>query len=63
MSDRDTKAAADTATIAKVYETAYEAGVIVRTSGNNIIMSPPLVITADDVRKILSALDAGFAAV
>ena len=35
---------------------------MVRTSGNNVIISPPLVITASDVQRILSALDAGLSA-
>ena len=39
---------------------AYQAGAMVRVSGPNIILSPPLVLTADDVQVILSALDAGF---
>jgi putrescine---pyruvate transaminase len=42
---------------------AYDAGVMVRTSGSNVILSPSLVITADDVKRILSGLDAGFSAV
>jgi len=29
---------------------------------NNILMSPPLVITDTEISQILSALDAGFAA-
>lgn len=62
VSDRASKQPADKETMGQVYETAYEAGVIVRTSGNNVILSPPLVITADDVRRILAALDAGLAA-
>jgi len=45
-----------------VYETAFEAGVMVRTSGSNVILSPPLVITAADVGRILTALDKGLAA-
>ena len=48
--------------VVKVYETAYEAGVMVRTSGTNVIISPPLVITAADVQRIISALDAGLSA-
>jgi adenosylmethionine-8-amino-7-oxononanoate aminotransferase len=36
---------------------------MVRVSGPNIILSPPLVLTSDDVQTLLSALDAGFAAV
>jgi adenosylmethionine-8-amino-7-oxononanoate aminotransferase len=34
---------------------------MVRVSGPNIIMSPPLVLTAEDVQVILGALDAGLA--
>ena len=62
VSDRETKKPADKATIATVFETAYQAGVMLRVSGPNIILSPPLVITADDVQKIVGALDAGLAA-
>jgi hypothetical protein len=35
---------------------------MVRVSGPNIILSPPLVLTSEDVQVILKALDAGFAA-
>ena len=62
VSDRETKSAIDKATIGKVQEEAYQAGVMVRVSGPNIILSPPLVLTSEDVQVILSALDAGFAA-
>ena len=43
-------------------KTVYGAGVMVRVSGNNVILSPPLVITADHVAQIAAALDAGLAA-
>ena len=62
VSDRKTKAGLAKPAIQKVQDVAYEAGVMVRTSGANVILSPPLVITAADVQKILSALDAGLAA-
>lgn len=62
VSDRTAKTPIDKATIGKIYEATYQAGVMVRVSGPNIIMSPPLVITADDVAKIVSALDEGLAA-
>jgi putrescine---pyruvate transaminase len=61
VSDRQRKTPADKATVATVYEAAYEKGVLVRTSGNNIILSPPLVITASDVERIVDALDGGMA--
>ncbi|THD83744.1 aminotransferase class III-fold pyridoxal phosphate-dependent enzyme [Aliigemmobacter aestuarii] len=62
VADRATKAPADKATTARVQETAYRAGAMVRVSGPNIILSPPLVLTSADVQTILTALDAGFAA-
>lgn len=62
VSDRDSKAAASKPVVQKVYDTAYEAGVMVRTSGSNIILSPPLIITTEHVDRILSALDAGLCA-
>ena len=62
VSDRDAKTPADKAAMARVAEAAYEAGVMIRVSGNQIILSPPLIVTADDVEKIARALNAGLAA-
>lgn len=62
VSDRSRKTPIDKKTIGTVQEVAYRAGAMVRVSGANIIMSPPLILTADDVQIILAALDAGFAA-
>ena len=62
VSDRATKAAPDKAMPGRVQKVAYEAGAMVRVSGPNIILSPPLVITEDDASVILSALDKGFQA-
>jgi adenosylmethionine-8-amino-7-oxononanoate aminotransferase len=59
VSDRATKAP-DKAMPAKVQEVAYAHGAMVRVSGPNIIMSPPLILTETDVDRILHALDAGF---
>ena len=61
VADRGTKAPIDKAVIGRVQEVAYQAGAMVRVSGNNIIMSPPLVLSAQDVQVILAALDAGLA--
>src|SRR3989338_7230786 len=62
VADRDSKKPADKAVPAKVQARTYEEGAMVRVSGNNIILSPPLVLTSADVGVILSALDAGFSA-
>lgn len=63
VSDRDTKKPIDAATANAVYEGAYTAGAMVRVSGPNLILSPPLVLTEADANTILTALDAGFASV
>ncbi|MBX5156332.1 aspartate aminotransferase family protein [Rhizobium sp. NZLR1b] len=62
VSDRGKKSAASKDVLQKVQDAAYDAGALVRTSGANVIMSPPLVITAGDVQTILTALDAGLTA-
>ncbi len=59
VSDRTKQSAAAKDVVQKVQDVAYAHGVMVRTSGANIILSPPLVITAADVKKIVAALDAG----
>ncbi|WP_428543953.1 aspartate aminotransferase family protein [Profundibacter sp.] len=63
VSDRATKASIDKPTIATIQETAYRAGAMIRISGPNVILSPPLVLDSADVQTILSALAAGFQAV
>lgn len=63
VADRASKAAIDKQTTTTLQEVTYQNGAMVRVSGPNIILSPPLVLTAQDVQGILSALDAGFAAV
>lgn len=60
VSDRATKAAPDKPVAARVQQVAYDSGAMIRVSGPNIILSPPLVVTAEDVQVILTALDAGF---
>jgi len=62
VGDRATKSAPDKAVPAKVQQVAYEAGAMVRVSGPNIILSPPLVLTEADANVILTALDKGFSA-
>lgn len=63
VADRDTKKPVDKATIGTVYQKTAEAGVMVRVSGPNIILSPPLVLDAGHVDQILGALDHALASV
>ena len=62
VSDRASKTPIDKATIGQVQEVAYQNGAMVRVSGPNIILSPPLILSEDEADIILSALDAGLAA-
>ena len=62
VSDRATKSAPDKATPGKVQKAAYEAGAMIRVSGPNIILSPPLILTPADVQEIVKAVDAGLSA-
>ena len=62
VSERDTKKAADKGVMKRVSDAAYEAGVMLRVSGSNIILSPPLILSSDQVRVIAEALDTGLAA-
>ncbi len=55
------KSAPPKAVPGQVQAKAYQAGAMVRVSGPNIILSPPLILTEADATTILSALDAGFA--
>jgi len=60
VNDRASKQPIDAARATKVQEVTYQAGAMVRVSGPNMIMSPPLVLTEQDVNVILVALEAGF---
>jgi putrescine---pyruvate transaminase len=63
VADRATKKPVDKAVINAVFEAIYQDGVMVRVSGNTIILSPSLVITLGDVTRIVSAIDVGLNAV
>ncbi len=62
VADRETKKPLDKKRMAVVADAAYEAGVMLRVSSNNIILSPPLIIAASEVTAIVRAIDAGLAA-
>ena len=44
--------------MAKVADAAYDAGVIFRISGTDMILSPRLIVTAKNVSAILAVLEA-----
>jgi adenosylmethionine-8-amino-7-oxononanoate aminotransferase len=44
-----------------IFAKAIAAGVMIRTMENNIILSPPLIVTDEHVETILSALDRALA--
>ncbi len=62
VADRKNKTPADKAVMDTVFKVAYESGTMIRISGNTIILSPPLIITAQDVQRIAASLAAGFQA-
>lgn len=62
VSDRDTKQPADKKAMAKIADRVYDAGTMIRISSNNIILSPPLILTSADVATIVNAIDAGLSA-
>ena len=62
VEDRTAKTPAGKDRVARIFERTYQAGVMVRISGPNVILSPPLVLSAADVSAIVSALDEGLSA-
>ncbi len=59
VSDRREKTPISADALDGIHRRVYEEGVMVRISGLNILLSPPLVLTEADVRTIIGALDAG----
>ena len=47
----------------RVAKAAYQAGLMVRISGPNLILSPPLIITREEVDFMCDTLEGAFAAV
>ena len=60
VSDQRKKTAMSMDEMKKLHQNTYEAGAMVRLGLNNILMSPPLVISEAEVDQILDALDYGF---
>ena len=62
VSDRATKKPIDAGAAGRIQDTAYDNGVMARISGPNMILSPALIISEDDIATVLSVLDKAFAA-
>lgn len=63
VSDKSTKTPLDAEAMKRLHTEMYQSGTMVRLIGNNIAMSPPLVITEAEVETVLSSLEAGLKAV
>ena len=59
VEDRETKKPLARAKMAQVFEAIYAQDVMVRVSGNLIILSPPLIVSAEHIQRIIQAVDAG----
>ena len=59
VSDRETKAPLDKQTPVLIQDAIFNNGTMVRVSGPNVIISPPLIVTEQDCKDMLSAIDAG----
>ena len=59
VSDRESKTPISKQELDEVHRRIYEQGVMVRLSGPNLLMSPPLILTEDEAELILHAVDAG----
>lgn len=63
VSDKSAKTPMDMATIKRIHAATYQAGTMVRIGGNNLLMSPPLTLTSQDVETILASLRVGLSSV
>ena len=59
VNDRKTKETINPDDIAKVQEEAYKHGTMIRVSGPNIILSPPLIINEEQINDIVNAIECG----
>lgn len=62
VTDRSAKTPAPPDVMAQVANAAYAAGGMVRVGGNNVMMSPPLVVTEAEIDQLIAAMDAGLSA-
>ena len=59
VSDRESKSPISKEELDEVHRGIYEQGVMVRLSGPNLLMSPPLILSEEEAELILHAVDAG----
>ena len=57
VSDRETKTPLAKKAMGAIASKVYSEGVMVRVSGHNILLSPPLIISESEADKIISAID------
>ncbi|MEM8812468.1 MAG: aminotransferase class III-fold pyridoxal phosphate-dependent enzyme, partial [Pseudomonadota bacterium] len=62
VSDRATKKPVDKSVPVRLQQAAYEDGVMVRVSANNVIFSPPLIVDPEHVTKIVDGVETGLKA-
>ena len=60
VSDKEKKKPISKAYVNAIYEKVLESGAIIRTSGNKLIVSPPLIIQKEDIDIIVNALEKAF---
>jgi adenosylmethionine-8-amino-7-oxononanoate aminotransferase len=60
VADRASKAPAGKGYMAAIAAAAYDAGAMIRTSGNIIILSPPLVLSREEAKEIVEAIGMAF---
>ncbi len=63
VADRTTKQPIDGATATRLQDAIWDDGVMARISGPNMILSPPLVISEDEIAKVISAIETGLKAI
>ena len=63
VSDQRKKTPLNTSDMKKIHQKTYEFGAMVRLGLNNILMSPPLTISENEVDQIIDALDEGLTAI
>ena len=63
VADRDSKAPANPALGLTMQKAAYKAGALIRVSGPNVILSPSLIISEDEINGVLGAVEEGLKAI